>query len=171
MTKKPKKSSSPKNPWKGKKNLRVDFGAGSKRYENYLALDIRPDADIVCDLREGIPLDKNSVDVGRCEHILEHFSPGEELIGIWNELWRVMHPEGQLRVEVPSAENLTAFQDPTHKTFYVPATFEYFNVDAFLYKEVGRYYGIKPWKLLPDQSVPGDECNPQFIRRFMQPVK
>lgn len=162
--------------YRGQTDLRVDFGAGSKRFPGFLALDIRDDADIVCDMRKGIPLDDSSVIEGKCEHILEHFFPGEEIIGVINELHRVMHPEGILRVEVPtfdpSVGNFSAFQDPTHKMYWVPETFFYFELGNMHHDEVGKYYGIKPWKFLPSPPPsPEDPFSPFNMRRFMQPLK
>ena len=95
---------------------------------------------------------------------------------VMNELHRVMHPEGVLRIEVPTFDptigNFSAFQDPTHKMYWVPNTFFYFELGNMHYDEFGKYYGIQPWKFLPSPPPsPEDPLDPSSMRRFMQPVK
>jgi hypothetical protein len=38
-----------------------------------------------------------------------------------------------------------AFGDPTHKRFFVPRSFGYFNKDGGSWRHYGKSYGFKPW--------------------------
>ena len=57
-------------------------------------------ADIIHDLRKGLPLPENSVDKIYASHVLEHI-PYRELINLLRELHRILNKGGELYVSVP----------------------------------------------------------------------
>lgn len=108
--------------------LCVDIGGGLNPYPNYLSVDLRPDADIVHDLNNGIPLPDNSVGVLNASHILEHLYDKTKIMG---EIHRVLAPGGWAFIQVPSTDGRGAFQDPTHVSYWNENSFLYYT-DAYL---------------------------------------
>ena len=102
--------------------LKVDIGGGLNPYPGYTTVDLRPEADYVSDLNDGIPLKDNSVGVLNASHILEHLHDKHRIMA---EIHRVLAPGGWAFIEVPSTDGRGAFQDPTHVS--------YWNENCFLY--------------------------------------
>ncbi|MDP9192301.1 MAG: class I SAM-dependent methyltransferase [Acidobacteriota bacterium] len=85
------------------------------------------------------------------------------LIDVMNEMWRVLEPGGQAWIEVPVFPTEEAIADPTHGSFLVSSTFDYFNRcdnhtedmgHLFICREDHRQmYGIKPWKISRREKV------------------
>jgi len=101
--------------------LKVDLGGGINGREGYLTID-QQDADINCDLNEGIPLEDNSVYVINASHVIEHL---EDKTYTMQEIHRVLAHGGWVFIEVPSTDGRGAYQDPTHVS--------YWNENSFLY--------------------------------------
>ncbi len=104
--------------------LAVDLGAAHNKPADYFGVDQyeAPDVDLVCDVNNGIDLPDNSVGVIRAVDFLEHV-PNK--IAIFNELYRVLAPNGLLLSLTPSTDGRGAFQDPTHVAFYNENSFWY----------------------------------------------
>lgn len=103
-----------------------------------------------------LPWADNSVEQINCSHFLEHLPAREvewhdmadcEGVEVWEprqdlfrktflgkdflgafmqECWRILIPGGDMFVTVPNARCNRAFQDPTHRRFFVAETFLYF---------------------------------------------
>ena len=88
---------------KKQKKILLDIGSGNRKGKNgWITIDLNKGADIIHDLRKGIPLPENSVDQIYASHVLEHI-PFKELIILLNEIYRVLKKEGELSVSVPDA--------------------------------------------------------------------
>ena len=74
------------------------------------------------------------------------------LVDVMNEAWRVLKPKGQIWIEVPLFPTDDAMADPTHVSFFVPRTFDYFVKDAD-HDDHRRIYGFKPWGLVTRQRL------------------
>ncbi|MDP3768183.1 MAG: hypothetical protein Q8S13_09220 [Dehalococcoidia bacterium] len=62
------------------------------------------------------------------------------LYAFFDECWRILQPRGKLRVVVPYGRSRRAFQDPTHRRFFVEETFAY--LSRALRKQMGvAHYG------------------------------
>ena len=122
--------------------MKIDLGCGVNKPEGYVGIDTLKGADICFDLREGIPLDDNSVEEVRAKDILEHML---DTIAIMNECWRVLEPEGVLDIVVPRFPHVDSVKDPTHVRFFTVETFtEYFAGPDRLAGE----YGMRLWDIL-----------------------
>jgi GT2 family glycosyltransferase len=105
--------------------LALDLGAAHNKPEGYLGLDCHDGAgvDIVCDVTKGVDLPDNSVGVIRAVDFLEHIP---DKIALFNELYRLLAPNGMLLSLTPSTDGRGAYQDPTHVAFYNENSFWYF---------------------------------------------
>lgn len=130
-----------------KAGRRLDIGAGAKRDPRFEAMDISPAyaPDFQHDLTElPWPFEDGAFVEVRCWHVLEHIER-KHLIGVMNEMWRILEPGGIADIEVPVFPYWTAIADPTHVSFFVPQSFWYFTREQ--YAEHRDLYGIRPWKM------------------------
>jgi len=102
--------------------LKVDLGGGLYPRPGYTTIDMQ-DADITCDLNDGIPLDDNSVGVINASHVIEHL---RDPIKTMREIHRVLAHGGWAFIEVPSTDGRGAWQDPTHVSFWNEHSFWYY---------------------------------------------
>jgi SAM-dependent methyltransferase len=132
---------------------KLDVGAGFANMEGYERLD-KTDvfgAEHIHDIEDiPWPFDDGTFDVLNCSHILEHIDRSK-LVGVMNEMHRVLKEWGELRIEIPVAPHWKAFADPTHVSYLVPQTFIYFAGDVM--KNYQKLYGIKPWDFAPGVFV------------------
>jgi len=107
---------------------RVNLGCGTKPMVGWMNIDWRPNpgVDIVHDLRQGIPMDDDSIDEIYADNFLEHLL-SDDAINLLNEIGRVLKVGGIATIIVPHAHSQGAFQDPTHKSFWVPNSGLYWN--------------------------------------------
>lgn len=84
----------------------VQIGGGAHRIESFLNIDAVPPADILWDVREGIPLHDGTVRVLFSEHFLEHIDYPRSAKHYAREAHRVLAPGGQLVTGVPDASFL-----------------------------------------------------------------
>jgi SAM-dependent methyltransferase len=105
--------------------LALDLGAAHNKPEGYLGVDMRagPSVDIVADLAQGVDLPDGSVGVIRAVDFLEHVP---DKIHLFNELYRLLAPNGMLLTLTPSTDGRGAYQDPTHVAFYNENSFWYY---------------------------------------------
>jgi predicted SAM-dependent methyltransferase len=84
-------------------HLRLHLGCARNRLPHWVNIDLlRPgrSLDLYWDFRRGLPFPSNSVEAIFAEHLFEHltYAQGIELM---RECWRVLLPEGVLRIGVP----------------------------------------------------------------------
>lgn len=104
----------------------VDLGCGdTKQFENAIGIDAwrRPGVDIVADMEDGLPFADGEIDCVFAVHFLEHV---RNLVGLMNEIHRVLKPGGALHAMVPKASHVNAIADPTHVRYFHRQTFRYF---------------------------------------------
>jgi predicted SAM-dependent methyltransferase len=82
---------------------RVQIGGGSHHIDGFYNIDVAPPADLLWDIREGIPLHDNSVDVLFSEHFLEHIDYPHSAKLYAREAHRILTPGGQVITGVPDA--------------------------------------------------------------------
>ncbi len=102
--------------------LKVDIGGGLFPRAGYTTID-QEDADIICNLDDGIPLKDNSVGVLNASHVIEHL---KDPIKTMREIHRVLAHGGWAFIEVPSTDGRRAWQDPTHVSYWNENSFWYY---------------------------------------------
>jgi len=87
---------------KKSKKIFLEIGSGEKKGKNgWVTVDMYG-ADIIHDLKKGIPLSDASVDEIYASHVLEHIS-FKDLIVLLHEIYRVLKKNGKFSVCVPDA--------------------------------------------------------------------
>lgn len=141
----------------------LDIGCGpTKQFVDALGLDghAHPGVDAVTDLEGGLPIRDGCLDKVFAVHFLEHI---RNLVGLMNDIHRVLRPGGMLHVMVPHCHFVNAIADPTHTRFFHPQTFKYFcrpqpGVLPFRPLAIGAstdniYADLQPVK--PGEAMPG----------------
>jgi SAM-dependent methyltransferase len=140
-----------------------DLGGATGCPEGFLSIDLR-DADLICDVRRGLPLPDNSVGCVRAFDFLEHVptcrdstcdhAAGRCVVGMMNEIYRVLAPGGWLISRTPSTDGRGAFQDPTHVSFWNPNSFWYYTRREQARYVPGiraRFQGARIWQTFPTE--------------------
>jgi predicted SAM-dependent methyltransferase len=85
----------------------LNLGCGSRFHPSWTNVNFTPSGkDVIAhDLNQGIPFADNSFDVVYHSHVLEHF-PKNQAVNFLKECYRVLRPEGILRVVVPDLEQI-----------------------------------------------------------------
>lgn len=93
-----------RNQLSGKRNLRLNIGAGRLAREGYVNLDRFPASPNVLywDFRNPLPVDSSSTIHIHCEHFIEHLEH-PQAIALLQEFARVLAPGGTLRLICPDA--------------------------------------------------------------------
>jgi len=83
--------------------LKLNIGCGKVRFPGWVNIDIEPGADLVLDVRKGLPFDDDSVDLIYNEHLLEHltFEEGGEVV---MQFRRCLKEGGVLRMAMPDLD-------------------------------------------------------------------
>ena len=87
--------------------LRLCLGSGHAPIRGWVNVDFEPPADILIDLRYGIPVDDGAVDAIYSEHLVEHL-PLAEAKRMYLEWRRVIAPSGVVRIATPDLARLVA---------------------------------------------------------------
>ena len=82
---------------------RVQIGGGGHSIPGFLNIDITPPADLIWDVREGIPLADRSAEFVFSEHFLEHIDYPRSAMLYVREVHRILKPGGQVVTGVPDA--------------------------------------------------------------------
>jgi SAM-dependent methyltransferase len=141
---------------RGRKPLVLDLGSGEyKQSFNAIGVDFHrfPCVDVIADLEQGLPFADRSVDHIFAVHILEHI---HNLIGLMNDIHRVLSETGVLHVLTPFWHHSVAVADPTHVRFFGAETFKAF---------CSTKNGIKPYRPLAITSTEDS------VLADLQPVK
>ncbi|MGX4733125.1 class I SAM-dependent methyltransferase [Kitasatospora griseola] len=85
---------------------KVQIGGGSHQLDGFFNIDLVPPADFLWDVREGIPLPDNTVELLFNEHFLEHIDYPRSAKGFAREAFRVLGAGGQIITGVPDAAHV-----------------------------------------------------------------
>ena len=133
--------SKPKFP----EGILLDIGCRDRKEPNFTGINWKkyPTVDIVHNLEVfPYPLKSSSCLTIKAAHVVEHIKPW--LVFEWfDEMWRLLLPDGQLAVSAPYPGSRGFYNDPTHCSFITEATWQHLDPDFPLYK----LYEPKPWKI------------------------
>jgi predicted SAM-dependent methyltransferase len=94
---------------------KLHLGAGENIRPGWLNTDLhdygRPTELVYLDVRQPFPLADASFDFVFSEHMLEHL-PYAEGVACLRECFRVLRPDGRIRIATPSLERLVRLYDP-----------------------------------------------------------
>lgn len=147
----------------------LNLGCGTKHIREagweWVNTDIREDvgADVVCDLSQRW-YDSWTAFFDRvyADNVLEHFD-SHGAIHVLNEIGRVLKPNGRATIIVPHAMSQGAYQDPTHKSFWVPRSALYWS--SKYTPHGGPAVGITAELAMTEPPIVyGDPATEQFIR-------
>ncbi|MGA4943740.1 class I SAM-dependent methyltransferase [Streptomyces cinereoruber] len=85
------------------KPAKVQIGGGAHRIDGFFNIDLVPPADLLWDIREGIPLQDDSTEEIFSEHFLEHIDYPRSAKHYVLEAYRVLAPGGRIITGVPDA--------------------------------------------------------------------
>jgi len=105
----------------------LDLGCGPHKVEvdnaEVIGLDFydKTSADVICNLEEGkLPFEDNEFDGIYTIHTLEHI---RNLIPLIDEMWRIVKPEGRIRILVPYFASSLAHSSIDHVRFFSYTSF------------------------------------------------
>jgi len=133
--------------------IRVDLACGGSKKKGYIGVDIAniSDVDIVHDLTMyPYPFEDSSVDEIYCSHYVEHIphlgiqaalkesvsfedfkekllNDKDGFIKFFDEIYRILKPNGKATIIAPHYMSVRAFGDPTHHRYVGDFSFLYLN--------------------------------------------
>ena len=102
--------------------VRLNWGCGAHLGIGWINSDVKQEAgvDLVADIRQGLPLESDSVDCAVSVHALPEL-PYRDLVPALEELRRVLRPEGALRLALPDfGRAIDAYRGGDSDYFDVP---------------------------------------------------
>lgn len=109
---------------------KLNLGCGRARKQGYVNLDsckvVNP--DVLWDLNKfPYPFEDNTFEEILAYAILEHL---EDTVKVMEELHRISKAGARVKIKVPYWASYGFATDPTHKSMFTEATFEYFTGEA-----------------------------------------
>jgi len=85
------------------KVLKLNIGSGAAKINNWINIDMGLGADLVLDVRRGLPFKNNSINIIYSEHFVEHLSL-EEGTSFVRECFRCLKTGGVMRIATPDLD-------------------------------------------------------------------
>jgi predicted SAM-dependent methyltransferase len=101
---------------------RLNWGCGAEGEPGWINSDRKggPGIDLSCNIRDGLPLESDSIDYIVSIHALQEV-PYPDLIPVLQELRRVLKPNGVLRLSLPDLDKgIQAYQRNDRDYFLIP---------------------------------------------------
>ena len=120
---------------------KLHVGCGNVKLLGWLNIDVEPSADLVIDVREGLPFHDNSVGFIYNEHFFEHltYEEGEKAL---REFWRCLNKGGVLRIATPDLDVLIQKYNRGFKNQdWFPAGFEFVKTKGMAINMFFRWWG------------------------------
>lgn len=111
---------------------KLQIGGGVHILEGFLNIDIAPSADIVFDVREGIPLRDESCGFIFSEHFFEHIDYPVSAKKFMGECFRILKNSGVMVLGVPDSELMISAYSSRDKDFYKNAIVSWYSKRDFL---------------------------------------
>jgi SAM-dependent methyltransferase len=119
---------------------RLNWGCGNWRPEGWINSDIEagPGIDLVCDIRDGLPLADDSIDYIVSVHALPEIAYGE-LIPVLQEMRRVLRPDGVLRLCLPDLDKAIEAYQAGKSGYFVIGDIEWKDIGAKMITQIIWY--------------------------------
>jgi predicted SAM-dependent methyltransferase len=101
---------------------RLHWGCGDSAQPGWINSDVKlgRDIEISADIRDGLPLDDDSLDYAVSVHALQEI-PLDEVVPVLRELRRILAPGGVLRLVLPDLlKGVRAYERGDRDCFFVP---------------------------------------------------
>jgi predicted SAM-dependent methyltransferase len=140
--------------------VKVDIGGGRIPLAGHINLDPVHGAGVwQRRFEDGIPCADGEADELYASHVMEHIPAGQPRIDCMNEAHRALRPGGTFTIRVPMFPTWQAIADPTHVSFWVPQSFDY-----FVRQIADADYGIRWWELGDLKIHRGWEIHCRLVR-------
>lgn len=97
---------------------KIQIGGGAHLLKGFLNIDIVPPADVVFDVREGLPLPNGCSEFIFSEHFFEHIDYPLSAKKFINECFRVLKKKGRVVIGVPDSELIVNNYVKKDRKFY-----------------------------------------------------
>lgn len=137
---------------------KLNLGCGRDYRDGFLNLDVSREvgADMVGDFVETYPwpLDDDQFVEVIANNSLTQIEKSIDFVNVMNELWRVTMAGGIIRIRVPNAKDICAWQDPMDCRRFTDQSFTYVEDGHRRYEQYGKHYGFKPFhvKIVSDNG-------------------
>jgi len=102
-----------------RRKSKIQIGGGKNYLLDFINIDISKPADIIYDVRNGIPLPSNCINFIFTEHFLEHIDYPISVLNFFSEAYRVLRNNGKFVVSVPDTKLIaTAYVKNNKKLLY-----------------------------------------------------
>jgi predicted SAM-dependent methyltransferase len=95
----------PKKHIKKEGSLKLNIGCGKVKYPGWINIDVDSNADLVIDVRSGLPFEENSVDFVYSEHFFEHLT-FEESEKVLSYCHKCLKKGSTIRIATPDLDYL-----------------------------------------------------------------
>lgn len=116
--------------------MKLNLGCGYNKLEGYVNVDHDPlcEPDVVADLESTLPFDDSSVDEITLCHVLEHLGQDTKTyLNIWKEFYRILKPNGLIKITVPHWNHENFHHDPTHVRKVTPVGVDMLSQERNMY--------------------------------------
>lgn len=127
----------------------LDIGCGKRKQSSIdyqvIGVDLweGSDADLKISAFD-LPFDDSSIARIYSRHFFEHFNY-EEIELLLQECYRVLKNDGELEIITPHVSCISAFQDPTHISFFTKKTFSRFQHTGYKISRIDFHWFRKPY--------------------------
>jgi len=134
---------------KNELSLLLDLGCGNNKYKTndykVIGVDLskKSDADLFISAFD-LPLEDESVDYVYSRHFIEHFDI-KNIEKLFSEIFRLLKTGATFEVIVPHVTCISAFQDPTHQSFFTRNSFFKLQYLGFKIIETKFHWFKKPY--------------------------
>ncbi|MFA5742640.1 MAG: methyltransferase domain-containing protein [Candidatus Paceibacterota bacterium] len=124
-----KKWGKEKNSYNFKK---IQIGGGAHALKGFLNIDIFPPAELICDVRKGLPIEDGCSELIFSEHFLEHIDYPLSVKKILKECHRILEPKGKMIIGVPDGKLIAKNYLQQNLKFYKDVIDKWYSKRDFL---------------------------------------